>query len=253
MNTPLRHCTFSTKAVPKAFTLIELLVVISIISLLVSMLLPALSSARARAKQLLCLTNQKQITTSYTFYANEYKGWFPLVNYADPRLVYLSADELDPYFGNTSKLITCPDYKMAQMGSTFYVPGNTNASLSYSSYYFSAGNGTYPNPNQSNLFFGWQGHPGSTRDSAKSIIPNINYVDGDYTGESATKYIPSPSLQPVVMDGHSPTNDVWGSSTRSLFFNPHRSSSNIAYIDGHANMAPFDDIRLMARGMYWDW
>ena len=53
------------------FTLIELLVVISIIALLASLLLPALSKARNVALRSKCMGNQKQIAMSMILYNND--------------------------------------------------------------------------------------------------------------------------------------------------------------------------------------
>ncbi len=58
----------------KGFTLIELLVVIAIISLLVSILLPALNRVKDQAKNVVCATNLKGLIVAWTAYASSYDG-----------------------------------------------------------------------------------------------------------------------------------------------------------------------------------
>ena len=60
-----------------AFTLIELLVVFSIISLLISILLPALGKARKSSRSILCQSNIKQIGVWGFTYAADNKGILP--------------------------------------------------------------------------------------------------------------------------------------------------------------------------------
>ncbi len=62
------------------FTLIELLVVVAIIALLISILLPSLSRARAQARTTLCLSNVAQITKSFLLYASDYNETPPFVS-----------------------------------------------------------------------------------------------------------------------------------------------------------------------------
>jgi prepilin-type N-terminal cleavage/methylation domain-containing protein len=59
------------------FTLIELLVVISIVSLLIAILLPALSKARESSRRIECSTRMRQVGQLFYVYASQYNDYLP--------------------------------------------------------------------------------------------------------------------------------------------------------------------------------
>src|SRR5579872_2265193 len=61
----------------EGFTLIELLVVISLIVILAGLLLPALGSAKIKARAISCLNNERQLALACQLYADEAGDRFP--------------------------------------------------------------------------------------------------------------------------------------------------------------------------------
>src|SRR5262245_17683093 len=59
------------------FTLVELLVVIGIIALLIAVLLPALTKAKAASRTTACLSNLRQMGSAWCIYISENKGHLP--------------------------------------------------------------------------------------------------------------------------------------------------------------------------------
>lgn len=70
--------------------MVELLVVIAIIGILAALLLPALSAAKARAKQTQCINNQKQLGLGMKMYVDDNHNTFPGI--ASRHYAYQSAD-----------------------------------------------------------------------------------------------------------------------------------------------------------------
>jgi len=107
----------------RAFTLIELLVVVSIIALLVSILLPALGSAREQARRSVCSNNIRQICLGLYLYAADNDSNLPLqrtqwwlhdISYTTSDLIIKSGGDRHTFYCPSNKIQKADDPRFWQ-------------------------------------------------------------------------------------------------------------------------------------------
>jgi prepilin-type N-terminal cleavage/methylation domain-containing protein len=224
-----------------AFTLIELLVVIAIIAILAAMLLPALSRAKSKAKQVSCINNLKQMGIALTTYASDFKFYPGCLSQANGTY-YVWPPRLLTYMGNNRKSFSCPSALPEAAWDT-----NVNFTLG----------ATPPGPGavfdilgigvSSRFSYGWNdwayGAVGPTSLGMGGDVdgPIVAYVkDSQIKKPSdmiAIADVPGPKIQALILYGANldPMDNTFGHS--QLPSNRHNYRTDILCADGHVESA----------------
>ena len=109
--------SITRRSIKSGFTLIELLVVIAIIAILAAILFPVFAQARAKARQVSCLSNIRNLNTGILMYNQDYDETFPYWNWGESykggskspnHYESLWVNAIYPYIKN-SQVYACPN------------------------------------------------------------------------------------------------------------------------------------------------
>jgi prepilin-type N-terminal cleavage/methylation domain-containing protein/prepilin-type processing-associated H-X9-DG protein len=201
----------------RGFTLIELLCVIAIIAILASLLMPAVTQAKARAKRVECINNLSQIALASHIFENDHGGKLPTLvstndggsleyvtagyKIPDPGRFYFSFQHFAPLAGLlvTPKMLACPADLERSPATNFSEFSNENLSFAI---------GLVPNPNDPHFFL-----------AVDRNCPSCHY---------------HPPISPTIGIIH-PTNIIYEILTHPPYWPAglHDRKGNILFTDGH--------------------
>ena len=214
----------STRQKDRGFTLIELLVVISIIALLISILMPALSKAREQARSVACMSNQRQIGLAMLYYAEDWDDYIPRGTASLTDVIWFQA--LMPYLGQVAiESGGVEDYRHIEIYRCPSYPSDKKTVICYviNDWYDGSGGANYPT--KLSRF----------RGGASEIIYLADSEDGDWRPEVTDENSGLIASFDIFLPSHMPCSiieddDFYG---RRVAFDRHNGGSNSLFLDGH--------------------
>lgn len=243
-----RSVLFSGSGRRSAFTLIELLVVIAVIAILAGLLLPALNSAREKARQISCTANMKQIGLATINYIDNHQGYFPCASEGSGS-VQISWDDLlgvGKYDGRDfswadAEASSCPAGKRSKI---YLCPSHRSISERMRSY--SIVSATY-------------GNPGDQPAGSPARVRGISYFEWSLLASKVTQpsgtfmYAEFPNDVNYLGNGScSNVSTVEQQMDPGVYPRSHRGRFNYLFVDGHVtSFRPMETISKVAGAPSW--